>query len=488
MGREEFVRRVWIDAPAEEVFAWHAGPGAFDRLTPPWLRVDVVERTGGVEEGAQTVLLVPMGPFRKRWTLVRQDCVDGRQFCDVQVEGPFRLWKHTHRVVPEGNRRCYLEDRVEYALPLGPAGRLLGGRVVRGKLNRLFDHRHRVLVQDLKTRRRYSGRGRLRILVSGSSGLLGSALVPLLKAAGHTVQRLVRTRPADGMPGTEEVYWDPTGIVDTSDLDGLDAVVHLAGEDISAGRWTEEVKQRIRESRVAGTRLLSETLVCLRQPPKILVCASAVGYYGDRGDEILTEDSGAGTGFLSEVCREWEAASQTATKHGIRVVNLRFGMVLSPPGRCACQDAPALPAGRRRQVGKRRAVYELDIGGGCGEGHLPRGADRGTVGPGEWRGPPGGDERGIREDAGARAETSGSSPGPRPCAAADVRGDGGRAAAFQRPGRASGPEGVGIPLPTSGVGPCPAARAGKIEAEAQGSRGAGGRGAEEKEAGGRVWV
>jgi len=167
----------------------------------------------------------------------------------------------------------------------------------------------------------------VRILVSGSSGLVGSALVPFLTTSGHSVTRLVRSAP-----GKEEGRWDPAaGTIDAAALEGHDAVVHLAGENI-AERWTPERKARIKDSRVKGTRLLAETLGRLAQPPKVLVAASAIGYYGDRGDALLREDSTSGSGFLAEVAREWEAATAAAATKGIRVVNLRIGVVLSPRG------------------------------------------------------------------------------------------------------------------------------------------------------------
>ncbi len=169
----------------------------------------------------------------------------------------------------------------------------------------------------------------MKVLVTGSSGLIGSALVPLLTASGHEVARARRSEPA---PGTSDVAWDPQkGYLDAMALDGLDAVVHLAGESIS-GRWTSGKKRRILDSRVRGTRLLSETLASLDRPPRALVAASAVGYYGDRGQEELTEESGAGAMFLSEVCRQWEAATQPAEEKGTRVVKLRFAPVLSAAG------------------------------------------------------------------------------------------------------------------------------------------------------------
>ena len=170
----------------------------------------------------------------------------------------------------------------------------------------------------------------MNILVSGSSGLIGSALVPYLSSGGHRVIRLVRRRSPSV---TDEIPWDPDlDRLDPGLLEGFDAVVHLAGENIAAARWTANQKARIRESRVRGTRLLSETLAVLSKRPRILVSASATGYYGDRCEQILTEESPPGTGFLADVCREWEAATDVAAKQDIRIVNLRTGLVLSSSG------------------------------------------------------------------------------------------------------------------------------------------------------------
>ena len=169
----------------------------------------------------------------------------------------------------------------------------------------------------------------MRILISGSSGLIGSSLVPALAAAGHTVGRLVR-------PGATlrsgDVAWDPvSGTIDHAALEGVEAVVHLSGETI-LGRWTACKKRRIAGSRVAGTTLLAEALAGMRRRPGVLVSASGAHYYGDRGLEVLSEDSTAGEGFLAETCRAWEAAALPAARAGIRVVWLRSGIVLSPAG------------------------------------------------------------------------------------------------------------------------------------------------------------
>jgi uncharacterized protein (TIGR01777 family) len=188
----------------------------------------------------------------------------------------------------------------------------------------------------------------MHVLVTGASGLIGSALVPVLTAGGHAVTRLVRSTPR---PGQAEVPWNPAArSIATPALEGFDAVVHLAGENL-AGRWTAEKKARIRDSRVQGTRLLCDALAQLVRPPKVLLCASAIGYYGDRGESILREESAPGTGFLAEVCQAWEAAAAPAVQRGVRVVHLRFGVVLSPAGGALAQMLPPFRRGMGGVVG-----------------------------------------------------------------------------------------------------------------------------------------
>jgi uncharacterized protein (TIGR01777 family) len=189
-------------------------------------------------------------------------------------------------------------------------------------------------------------------VISGASGLIGAALVPFLTTGGHRVTRLVRSR---ARTGETAVFWDPaSGTLDAARLEGADAVVHLAAENIAASRWTTATKACIQESRVRGTRLLCEALARLRQRPAVMICASATGYYGDRGAELLDEGSSAGSGFLADVCRQWEAASAAAAESGIRVVHLRIGVVLSASGGALAKLLPP---------------FRLGAGGRLGSGH-----------------------------------------------------------------------------------------------------------------------
>ena len=182
----------------------------------------------------------------------------------------------------------------------------------------------------------------MNVLMTGSSGLIGTALTSFLEGNGHPVRRLRRTPSAE--PNTTS--WNPTvGSVEAGAFDGIDAVVHLAGENIAQGRWTLARKARIRESRVVGTRRLCEALGILESPPQVLVAASAIGFYGDRGTDELDESAAAGTGFLPEVCEAWENATTAARVRGIRVVRLRIGIVLSPAGGALAQMLPPFRLG-----------------------------------------------------------------------------------------------------------------------------------------------
>jgi len=192
----------------------------------------------------------------------------------------------------------------------------------------------------------------MKILVSGAHGLVGKALTKSLTTDGYELVSLVRRERVVGNP---EIEWDPhQGTIDAAHLEGFDAVVHLAGENIASGRWSNEKKQKIRDSRVQGTTLLSETLSRLARPPATFISASAIGYYGDRGNETLTEKSGPGSDFLSKVCVEWEQATRSAEAKGIRTVHARLGIILDPKGGA---------------LEKMLTPFRMGIGGRVGDGN-----------------------------------------------------------------------------------------------------------------------
>lgn len=349
---ETFTRRSRVHVPPSELFRWHERPGAFLRLAPPWRDVSL-EAFEGIEDGQRAIIRLGLGPARIRWIAEHFGYEAARQFCDRQVRGPFRAWTHIHRMEPDGEASSTLVDDIRYQLPLGVLGRALAGRSVRRELDAQFARRHSVTRHDVESHARYNPDGRhLRIAVSGASGLVGSTLVSFLTAGGHTVQKLVR-RPVHS---PDEIEWNPkTGRVDVARMEDLDAVVHLAGESLFALRWTEDKKRRILSSRVEGTRLLSSALASLARPPSALISASAIGYYGDRGDQLLDESSGpdASASFLSRVTLAWEAATEAASRAGIRTAHARLGVVLSPRGGALRTMLPAFRLALGGRLGSR---------------------------------------------------------------------------------------------------------------------------------------
>jgi len=191
----------------------------------------------------------------------------------------------------------------------------------------------------------------MRVLITGASGLIGSSLILYLTTRGHSIVRLVRY----GKSAADAIPWNPARReIDCASLEGFDAVVHLAGENIAGARWTAEQKQKIRDSRVGPTQLLCESLATLQQPPKVLIAASAIGYYGDRGGEVLDEQSKPGAGFLPDVCRAWEDATELAVAKSIRVIHLRIGLVLSPKGGALAKMLPPFRMGLGGVLGSGR--------------------------------------------------------------------------------------------------------------------------------------
>ena len=326
-----YCRESIVAAPSAEVFEWHARPGALERLTPPWRPVRVIGRSGrALQPGTRVTLRLPLGPFGIRWIAEHGPYVPGASFSDRQVAGPFAVWEHHHRFEPGSGDTTTLIDDVRYELPGGWFA-LPARRFARRELERLFAYRQRVTAVDLGWHRRYGGKP-MKVAVTGATGLVGSALVPFLLSGGHEIVPLRRAAGSERGAG-DAPSWDPESGTLSEDVgDGLDAVVHLAGENIAAGRWTPSRKARIRDSRVHGTRRLAEGLAALPKPPRTLVVASAIGFYGERGDDVVDESSAPGEGFLPDVCQAWEAAADPAREAGIRVVHLRIGIVLTPAG------------------------------------------------------------------------------------------------------------------------------------------------------------
>jgi uncharacterized protein len=331
-----------VDAPRDEVFAWHGRPGAFERLSPPWGPLRLVTEADSLKDGRATLAL----PGGLRWVAEHQ--ADGfdppRRFVDI-VGGdglaslPARIavrWKHIHEFEDAGDNRTRVIDRVETPVPASA-------------LRSMFVYRHRQLADDLAVHSEAGehGLGPSTVAVTGSSGLVGSALTALLTTGGHRVIPLVR-----GTAKAGERHWNPDD-PDPDLLAGVDAVIHLAGASI-AGRFTDSHRNAIRDSRIGPTRRLAELAARSVDKP-VFISASAVGFYGyDRGDETLTEESDRGEGFLADVVADWEDATAPAEQAGGRVVRVRTGIVQSPRGGTLRLMRPLFSAGLGGRLGDGR--------------------------------------------------------------------------------------------------------------------------------------
>ncbi|MCR3751837.1 TIGR01777 family oxidoreductase [Lentzea californiensis] len=323
-----------VDAPLDEVFAWHARPGAIHRLSPPWQPVGVVSEASTLD-GGRAVLGLPLG---LRWGARHTGFEPPHRFVDELDSAPLSWalkWRHTHEFAVEGER-TRMTDRVETPVP---------GALLRS----MFAYRHRQLAADLAAQAsaRKAGDRPLTVAITGGSGFVGTALWAFLSTAGHRVVKLVRHSPA----APDERRWD-TGRPAPDLLSDVDAVIHLAGASI-AGRFTEAHRRAIRSSRIGPTRALAELAATTGVP--VFVSASAIGFYGpDRGDEELTEDSERGEGFLADLVADWEAATAPAASAGVRVVNVRTGLVQSPDGGTLWLFHPLFAAGLGGRLGDGR--------------------------------------------------------------------------------------------------------------------------------------
>jgi uncharacterized protein (TIGR01777 family) len=333
-----------VDAPRDEVFAWHARPGAIHRLLPPWQPMSVVAEAASLADG-RAVLGLPGG---LRWSAQHNpaDYTPPARFVDELGRDGLRSlptglvghWRHEHLFDAVDDRRTRVTDRVDTPVP----GRLL---------RQTFRYRHRQLSDDLAAHRWACEQGTRpgSVAVTGASGLIGSALTAFLSTGGYRVIRLVRREPRDDT----ERRWDPESPA-AGLLAGVDAVVHLAGASI-AGRFNDSHKKALRDSRIEPTRRLAECAAQAADGPAVFVSASAIGRYGhDRADEELDESAHRGDGFLADVVSEWEAATAPAAAAGLRVVTVRTGIVQTPRGGTLQLMRPLFAAGLGGPLGGGR--------------------------------------------------------------------------------------------------------------------------------------
>ncbi|QEG40278.1 TIGR01777 family oxidoreductase [Roseimaritima ulvae] len=328
-----FERSVELPVDQASAFAYHDSPGALQRLLPPWESIEILSTDNQITVGSRVRLKAKVCGLPIKYTAKHTVYDPPHHFQDVQEKGPFAGWCHDHRFDAVSASQSRLTDHLEYRIPLGPLGKLLGSRMARNQLEAMFRYRHATTRQDLNLAAAYSLSSQ-RIGLSGATGLVGQQLQPLLQMLGHQVDSIVRHKAdaADEIAVWDDAF-DTAADANLEKLRRLDAVVHLAGKPIAAGRWSEQTKRQIRDSRVDKTHQLCQRLAALGDDkPQTLLCASATGIYGDRGDETLDEQSDPGQGFLADVAQQWEQACQPAVDAGIRVVHLRFGMILSPRG------------------------------------------------------------------------------------------------------------------------------------------------------------
>lgn len=350
-----------LAATADQVYRYHCHPGAFGRLCPPWEKVQVREKDEGIKEGDIRHLKVGPPPIQLPWVALHEGFQEGRQFVDRQTSGPFRKWVHTHSFEPQDGDTCLLRDHIEYAAPLN----LPLGPLFQKKLTPMFRFRHRQTERDLRlllahpSPLRDASNQALKVAITGSSGLLGRSLTSFLQVAGHRVIQLKRGHQA---PGGDAALWWPEP--DQEALEGLDAVVHLAGETVGQ-LWTKAVRERVFFSRSEGTKRLSRALADLKSPPKVLISTSATGYYEQKleSNGPVDESATPGDDFLAEVCQAWEEGTAPAEEAGIRVCHLRIGLVVSGRGGFMSPQFPAFKMGLGAVLGQgtqMQPVIDID--------------------------------------------------------------------------------------------------------------------------------
>jgi hypothetical protein len=345
MTRQVYQKELQIGVSRERLWEWHMRSGAFERLSPPWIQTRFGQDMEIPRTGEQVAFEVRQFGIWLTWR-ARIDCLSAPfEFVDTQVEGPFAYWRHRHIFSEAASQGSTLTDAVTFEVPRP----LSWIPVIRDKalkeIERLFAFRHQRTHEDLQRYPIPRGSGQI-VLVTGASGMVGRRLVPFLKMLGYAVRTLGRSGSGKGA-----YRWNPeTGNLDTAALEGVSAVIHLAGEPIAAGRWDASRKSRIMKSRVAGTQLLVDTILQQINPPSCFICASGVNYYGS-GTDPKTEDAPNGKGFLAEVCRQWEAAAKRVEAAGVRCLCVRAGVVLDPLGGALAKMLPAFLCGVGGPVG-----------------------------------------------------------------------------------------------------------------------------------------
>lgn len=415
MANNYFIKQIDVNEPVETIFGWHEQSGAFERLTPPWMRLKNIHKTGnGIKTGAKVAMDICFANIPVPMKAEHIGYAKNHFFRDRLYGGPFSKWEHSHTFFDIGKNKplppstfvpscskskehknredsdanknstssassgiafnksgfSRLEDRIDYALPFHIPDKW--HNFIEAELYRLFHYRHMVMVNDLKRHRDYElSRGESRpltILISGASGPVGNALTPFFTTGGHRVIKLARKateikRISNQEPDLkketpskepDEIQWNPyTGELDLHAAGKIDVVINLNGYHIGSGRWTDQRKDIIIKSRNLSTTLLAESIAALPPDlrPELFISASATGFYGDCGNECLNENSCSGDLFISQVCSEWENCAQKAEDAGIRTVFARMGVVLTPAGGALEKMLPGFMMGLGAKIG-----------------------------------------------------------------------------------------------------------------------------------------
>ncbi len=337
--------QVTLPVHVKDLFSWFSREGAFYRLIPPWQKIALISRDPGLEAGNRTVFRIFAGPFSLVWIAEHVDYEVEQSFTDMQIRGPFRYFRHQHTFRKLEGDSSSMEDTIRFIPPGGPLLDVLLRRFFKKSIKSMLRYRARVLFNDLTCLSHYNLPPK-RILIAGGSGFIGQELSSFLRTQGHSVYSLTRlkTTPHDIAWDVEKKELDPQAI------EGFDIIINLAGESIAKGRWNAAKKARILSSRIESTRLLVETMNKVEKKPEVFVSASAIGIYGIHPQEECSENTPKGRSFLADVCAQWEEEAQKAP---CRVVNTRFGLVLSPKGGA---------------LKKMLLPFSLGLGGNLGDG------------------------------------------------------------------------------------------------------------------------
>jgi uncharacterized protein (TIGR01777 family) len=328
-----------LPVSVSDSFAWHTRPGAFERQIPPWTKIKILEKQGTIYDGDVIKIKYFLSLFSFVMKMKHQNYKENSQFESVQQEGPFREFRHSRSFEAVDNHTSKITDRISFESSYKFWTRFLGHAFLTDELESFFSYGHRTVLNDLKLHAKYS-QTKFKVMITGASGFVGRELTAFLTSGGHTV-----------LPIKHETY-----VEQMSHAEGFDAIIHLAGENIASHKWTEERKKVLVESRVEFTKQLLEQLKKLKTPPKVFISASGIGIFDkcSTPDGICDETSEIGDGFLAKLAEKWECAANEAKQLNMRVVNLRFGSILSSSG---------------GMLKKISASFKFFIGGTFGQGH-----------------------------------------------------------------------------------------------------------------------